>query len=154
MSEKTPIKSSRVLVLIGLALVGLLVVAGIVVAFGEPTRFDSGTPEAATQDYLLAVLAEDFDAAHGMLTPELQKRCDVRDLDDRYYRSDGDRITLEESRITGETAVVELEFTATYSGDAFDFDVYSYIERFDLERVDGDWRIAEPPWPFYWCAEE
>ena len=77
MSEKKTAQSSRVLVLIGLTLVGLLVVAGIVVAFREPTRFEPGTPEAATQDYLLALLDEDFIAAHGMLTPDLQERCDV-----------------------------------------------------------------------------
>ena len=138
----------------GLVLVGLLVVAGIIVAFREPAQFEPGTPEAATQDYLLAVLDEDYEAAHALLTPELQRRCDVRDLDDRYYRSEGKRITLTESRVDGDSAVIDLEFTATYSRDAFDFDQYSHEERFDLDRIDGEWRISDPPWPYYWCPEE
>jgi len=138
----------------GLVLVGLLVVAGIVVAFREPAQFEPGTPEAVTQDYLLAVLDEDPAAAHALLTAELQQRCDVRDLDDRYDRSDGKRITLTESRVDGDSAVIDLEFTATYSGDALDFDQYSYEERFRLDRIDGEWRISDPPWPYYWCPEE
>jgi hypothetical protein len=154
MSQDTPIKSNRILVLMGLALVGLLVVAAIVIAFREPAQFEPGSPEAVTQQYLEAVLAEDGAAVHDLLTPELQQRCDVRDLDGRYYRADGERITLEESRIDGTAAVVELEFTATYSNDAFSFDRYSYVERFDLELIAGEWRISDPPWPFYWCPEE
>lgn len=154
MSQDTPIKSNRILVLMGLALAGLLVVAAIVIAFREPAQLEPGSPEAVTQQYLEALLAEDATAAHDMLAPELQQRCDVRDLADRYYRSEGERITLEDSRTDGNFAVVELEFTATYSNDAFNFDQYSYVERFDLELIEGQWRISEPPWPFYWCPEE
>lgn len=152
--ESKPMSSSgRLLALMGIGLLGLVVVAGIVVAFREPASFEPGSPEAAVQTYILAVLDEDADAAHAMLSPELQSRCEISDLVERSYRKEGGRITLQDSTVKGETAVVEVEFTASYSENAFDFYQYSYDERFDLKLIQGEWRISDVPWPYYWCPE-
>ena len=153
MESKQTTSSNRLLALMGVVLIGLIVVVAIVVAFREPAQFDPGTPEAAVQDYLTAVLDEDSEAAHALLTPGLRERCDERDLEDRYYRNEGGRITLQDSRVDEATATVEIEFTATYGDSPFDFYEYSYDERFELEMTNGDWLISEPPWPYYWCPE-
>jgi len=147
-------RSNRLLLVMALVLVGLLAVTAIIVAVREPTRFDPGSPEAAVQDYLEAVLAEDAVSAHDMLSAVLQARCDIRDLEDRSYRSDGERIVLVGSTFDDAGAVVDVEFTASYSDGVFDYSQYSYEERFELAMFAGDWRIVEPPWPYYWCPEE
>jgi hypothetical protein len=143
--------SNRLLIIMGSVLVALLIVAAIVIAVREPATFDPGSPEAATQAYVVAVLDDDPEAAHALLIPELQERCTVLDLGSRYV-SDGGRITLADSRIVGDAAVVELEFSATYSDGPFDISQSIYTERFELKLVDGNWLISEIPWPFYWCA--
>lgn len=153
METKKMSSSGRLLVVMGLGLAGLIAIAAIVVIFREPVSFEPGTPEAAAQEYILAVLDEDSAAAHALLTPDLQQKCSVDDLEERYYRRTGNRVILTESRIDGDTARIEVEFTATYSDDPFDVYESSYNERFDLEKVGDEWRIAEPPWPFYWCSE-
>jgi len=146
-------KSNRLLAMMGIGLIALIAVAAIFVAIREPASFDPDTPEGATQAYLTAVLDDEPEAAHALLTPELQRRCTVDDLEDRYRR-DSSRIRLVESEIDGNSAKIELEFTATYNDGPFGFDESSYDETFELELIDGQWRISERPWPFYWCSGE
>lgn len=146
-------KSNRLLAMMGGGLVVLVVVAAVFAALREPTTFDPDTPEGTTQAYLTAVLDDEPEAAHALLTPELQIRCTVDDLENRYRRDSG-QITLIESEIDGDTAKIDLKFSFTYNDGPFEFSQSSYDERFELERVAGEWRIADVPWPFYWCSGE
>lgn len=153
MEAKRMTSSNRLLVVMGLGLVGLIVVAAIIVAFRDPAEFEPGSPEAATQAYVQAILDEDAAAAHARLTPALQRRCTVEDLEERHYWRDAGRITLVDSKVKTDAAVIKVKFTAAYSDGAFDYYQSSYEERFELEMVDGEWRISSATWPFYWCRE-
>lgn len=146
-------KSNRLLLWMGLGLGMLVIAAAVVAVVRQPASFEPGTPEAVVQQYLEAVIAEEPEAAWALLTPRLQARCTVDDLERRSYRRDRGRIVLVDSSVRDETARIQLKFTAAFSDGAFGIDEYSHQERFDLRLVDGKWRISESPWPFYWCSE-
>ncbi len=146
-------KSNRLLAAMAIGLVALIAVAAVFIAIREPVTFDPGTPERVVQDYLIAVLDEDAETAHALLAPDLQARCDIEELEDRYYRREDNRITLVESRIDGDRATIEVKFTATYNDGPFEYSDWSYEESFKLTRGDGAWRISSAPWPYYRCPE-
>ena len=153
MSEQMT-QSSRLLVWMGAGLAVLVIVAAIVVAFRSPAHFEPGTPEAVVQEYIEAVLDEDAAAARELLTQAMQSRCQLSDLERRYIRAEQSRILLVDSSIEDNEARVELEFTAAYGDDPFDIYESSFKEKFKLRDVDGEWRIASAPWPYYRCAED
>ena len=146
-------KSNRLLAVMAIGLVALIAIAAVFVAVRDPVTFDPDTPEGVTQAYLVAVLDENAEAAHALLTPEIQERCDIDELEDRYYRREDSRITLVESDIKGDRADIEVKFTVTYNGGPFGYSESSHEETFRLTRHDGEWRIAQAPWPYYRCPE-
>ncbi len=146
-------RSNRLLMWMALSLAGLLVLVTVIILVREPASFEPGTPEATVQDYVGAILDDDQETAWALLTPRLQTRCDVDEIDTRYRRGDRGRIVLVESRQRDDTATVELEFNAAYGDDPFYVYESSYSESFRLRRVEGEWRISDIPWPFYWCSE-
>ena len=152
MNNKTS-QSNRLLVWMGAGLLALLAVAAIAVALRSPANFEPGSPEAVVQEYVNAVLDEDSEAAFALLTPSAQRRCKLEDLEDRYIRGEQSRIVLVDSEITGDTATVELEFTAASGDSPFDIYEYSFEQRFKLRDVDGAWRLSAAQWPFYRCTE-
>lgn len=145
--------SNRLLLWMGAGLAALIIVAAVIVIVREPARFDPGTPEAAVQDYIDAVLDDDADAAWALLAPGIQQRCGAEDLEARYRRDGSGRIILRDTTNRGESATVEIEFNAVYLDGPFDVYESSYSERFNLRLVDGEWRISNVPWPYYWCSE-
>ena len=88
-----------------------------------------------------------------MLSPELQDRCDVDELHDRFYHDEDGRVTLVDSAIDGDRATIEVKFTATYNEGPFEYSESSYEEKFRLTRSDGAWQISSAPWPYYRCPE-
>lgn len=153
METKQMSKSNRLLAAMAISLVALVAVAAVFVAIRDPAEFDPDTPEGVVQAYLLAVLDDDVEAAYGLLTPELQARCDIDELGDRYYQDEGSRITLVESDIEGDRATIEVKFTAMYNEGPFGYSQSSYEETFRLTRSDGAWQISSAPWPYYRCPE-
>ena len=146
-------KSNRLLAAMAIGLVALVAVAAVFVAIRDPAEFDPDSPEAVVQAYLVAVLDDDAEAAHALLTPELQGRCAIDELQDRYYHDEDGRITLVDSTIEGDTARVEVKFTASYDEGPFGYSESSYEEKFRLARDDGRWQISSAPWPYYRCPE-
>lgn len=146
-------KSNQLLAAMAIGIIALIAVAAVFVAIQDPAEFDPGTPEGVVQSYLVAVLDDDAEAAHALLTPELQARCDIEDLDDRYYHEEDRRITLVESDINADRATIEVKFTATYNEGPFGYSESSYEETFRLTRNDGSWQISRAPWPYYRCPE-
>lgn len=144
--------STRILVWIGAGIVALLVLVWVTVAIRNPAEFEPGSPEAIVQIYVQSVLDGDSDTAWALLTPALQRRCDVDDLEDRYRGRSGN-VVLVDTDVQDDTARVELEFTASYGDDPFDVSDYSYGERFQLRLIDDEWRISAAPWPLYRCSE-
>ena len=146
-------KSNRLLAAMAIGLVALIAVAAVFVAVRDPVEFDPETPEGVTQAYLVAILDDDAESAHALLTAELQERCDVEELHDRFWRDEDRRITLVDSTIEGDTARIEVKFTVTYNEGPFGYSESSHEETFRLTRSDGAWRISSAPWPYYRCPE-
>lgn len=152
MDRKQMTQSNRLLMWMGAGIAALVVVAAVIVIVSKPASFEAGTPEAVVQEYIEAILDDDPDTAWALLTPRLQARCEIEDIEPRYSRAERSRIILVDSRVRDETATVELEFNAAYGDGPFDIYESSYNQRFDLRNVDEAWRISDVPWPFYWCS--
>ena len=153
METKKMSKSNRLLAVMAIGLVALIAVAAVFVAIQEPATFDPDTAEGVTQAYVVAMLDEDAEAAHALLTPELQARCDVDDFGYGYYGREDPRITIVDTDIDGDRAAIDVKFTVTYSDGLFGYSESSREESFKLTRGDGAWRISAAPWPYYRCPE-
>ncbi len=116
---------------------------GIVLNSSGTAEFPDGSPEAAVQAYVGAVLDEDFEAADHWLTDEARKRCDETYFDSR----DVQRVRIVDARVQQDAATVEIEVTYQNSGDPFASE-YSSTDRFRLSGSATDWLIDEVPWVF------
>lgn len=132
-------------------LAALMLIA--VVAFRGPKTYDAGTPEAALQNYLVAVLDDrNEDAMYALLTPSAQSRC--RDIYDGLgltsYYSTGYRAELDDMTLDGDgdRAEARVVFRRSSQGDPFDNSSYSSEREFSLRRLDGDWLIDRAGWPY------
>jgi hypothetical protein len=139
------------------AAVGALViiaVIAVVVSSGSELELEPGSPEAAVQAYVRAVLDGDEDTAFGLLTAdyqgELQRRCrDLRPPVDQDLR-----VTLREVDGGSGEATVQVRITESGGSGPFDQYQYSYEERFELKGSAGSWLIDLAPWALEVCGEE
>lgn len=131
------------------AVVGAIVVASLItaVASRHPARLESGSPEAAVQDYLDAVLEHDAEAAARHLAPD--SPCGVEDLDNAYIDDDV-RVMLRDAAVTGGTARVDVAIT-TGSGELIPSG-WTEEHTFRLRRVGDVWLITGSPWPLFECG--
>lgn len=130
-----------VVVLVLAALVTVLLVGR------EPEDLPPGTPEAAVQEYLDAVLDGDDEAAAALFTPT--NPCTVLDLENAWVDEDV-RVTLDDVRVDGKAARVEV--TVASSGGGLVPDAWSEEQTFRLSEIDGDWLISGVPWPLFECG--
>ena len=136
----------------GGALVGILLVVSIVISVtsGE-TEFDSGTPEFTVQEYVKALVSEDYEAAEGLWSPELSEDCSFeafaldagRGLDDISEA----RITLDETKVVGETTVVTVGVVRTTGGGIFGPSEFESSYDFGRREFDGEWLLIGHTWP-------
>ena len=131
----------------------LLVAAALVTIAARPSATlgtTAGSPEAAVQEYLPAVLAGDTSAAAGMLATD--GACDASDLE-RVAVAEDAFAELLTARTAGDRALVTIEVT---SGSASLVPV-TWTERptLVLERgVDDQWLLSGAPWPLWACGED
>lgn len=134
------------------AVVGVALIVGAVAgALREPAALEAGTPEAAVQAYLQAVIAGEYEQATQYLSAEAAERCDAAEL----RRADvPERLTatLEEVRPAGDGQEVLVHFRAGPPPPQLGGSGYSYTERFLLVDEGGSWRLSDAPWPFYCTA--
>lgn len=130
------------------ALVGVVAVLAVVLsATRDPTEYDPGSPEAAVQGYLSAVVDRDHAAAAERFAAG--SSCDVADLD-RAFVPDDVRVVLVEADVDGDSARVVVDVVQS-PGDVFGGSEFSEQQTFRLGRSDGDWRIEGEPWPVFEC---
>jgi hypothetical protein len=138
---------NRVLAIVVSGLVVVAVVAAVLAATRSSTTVAPGTPQAAVQGYLEAVLDGDADRAAGFLAPGSE--CTAADLD-RAGVPDSTRVTLVSSTTDGSTARVKVQVSFG-SGGPFD-DGRSETQTFRLEQSAGQWRLSGIPWPLFDCG--
>ncbi len=135
----------------------LLVVAAIGAAFvvrGRDTPPDLTTPSGVTLAFSEALRQGDAEAAWNLLAPSAQASTKretflVRAGTMRSSSNDRTRLLVEDEKIEGDTATVEL--ARVYRGDGGFFSLgesYSTRSTVRLQRVDGSWRITVPAEPF------
>lgn len=150
---KTEAPAGRLILVAAAAVViGAVVAAAVVAATGNDPVFDEGTPEAAVQRYLDAMIDGDESAAHDTLSEELRRECSLADLREQSWQADGVRVTLRDVHVDGASA--EVEVTIHEGGGGMFGEEPSYPERFILAKTAGVWVVAEQPWPIYFCSEE
>ena len=140
----------------GVALLVVLLVTSVALALAKgETRFDPGSPEFAVQQYVQALIQEDFGAAEALWSPDLQEACSIETLVvdagrslDRLAEA---RVTLDEARIVGETTVVSIRVVRTTSGGIFGPSESDHSYDYGVRRFDGEWRITGHTWPSDRC---
>lgn len=128
----------------------LLVVASVVTVLlsrRDPVDLRDGTPEAAVQAYVTAVVDHDGPAILELIDPALP--CTAEEVE-RSWWDEPVTVTLEEVRTTGDTAVVAVAITHGSTG-LFP-DQWREEQRFDLRRTDGAWRLVGDTWPWFECG--
>ena len=126
--------------------------AALVAANRDAPVLEEGSPEAAVQDYVDAMIEGDEAAAHEYLSADLQAECSVGDLREYQAGADNVRVSLRSITIDGSEADVEVTITEDSGGDLFGGGGYRFDETFTLSSVADAWVISERPWPIFFCT--
>ena len=137
------------------AFLAVLLIASIVLALtSREAEFAPGTPERAVQDLLHAVEDDDLETIYGMLSAELQEKCELKNFADGGRWRDRDfRAMLRDTKVVEDITFVEVRVTRFRSSGPFNSSESSYNRRFELRQEDGEWKFAEYPWPYDYCRE-
>lgn len=139
--------------LIGAGAVILAAIIGVALLAGSNvTEYQPGSPEAAAQTYLQAMIDGDYAVAHELLSPSWQIRC--RDYELRHeYGPEMDRVVFDEVRELDERTLITLRITTLdYTAEPLPNLMRNEIEtRLVLEQFDGEWRIVDADWPLDFC---
>lgn len=135
-----------------LVAMGALVVfaAMLAVALGlrGPKELPPGTPEAAAQDYLEAVLDGEDEALLDLLAAKRVPACRLEFGRSGSYGISGVGFELDNVETTGDTARVELTQRSSSGGDPFE-GTRRFGEQFvDLIRENGEWKVDDASWPW------
>jgi len=139
---------NRVLAAVVGVVVVLAVIAGVVGANRSAPTLDPSTPQGVVQEYLKAVLAGDYPAAADLLSAS--SGCSLSDVSSAGV-SESARIVLEDTVVTGDTAVVTVEVTEGADSGPFGDSGYTHTERITAERDGSTWTISGSPWLLYLC---
>lgn len=137
--------SNIVLAIITGLIVVLAVVAAVLANRDNAAQWPPDSPEAAVQNYVRAVVDQDYPTALRYVDPGLA--CNVAHFEMSYYPQDT-AISLFQAHITGDEATVHVEI-GSY-GEPF-FDTFVHQEQFDLIDTPEGWQITGSPWPVYVC---
>lgn len=127
------------------------VVAGLLV---DDQGFEEGTPEHAVQDYLKAVVEEDYAAIHSSLSNKFDN-CSVEDLVTESFeigRTVRDqRVTLERTQFVNGVAIVRVRITEFSPDGPFGSSESSHDQTYSLRQEQGVWKFTKFPRPYFNC---
>lgn len=142
---------SRLAIVMGVIVVGLVVTAAVVNSLRPVTDYPRDTAEGTVQAFLFAINDDDFDAAHDLLAPELAADCQPGEL----LRPDfeASRIVVGDVTDAGDEVFVEVLITVVEAGS--DFEPYRYEDQWHFTLIQGQDGplISELPY-YYWCEED
>lgn len=145
--------------LIGAAafLVALLIASIALALTSRETEFAPGTPERAVQDLLRAAEDDDIETAYSLLSRKIHATCTLEEFIDssglRYDDERDIRVTLRDTKLINDTALVSVEITQFYGDDPFDTSEMTYDQNFTLQQENGKWKFTVYPWPYEYCSE-
>lgn len=130
------------------ALVVLAIFIAIALGVRGPTEFAEGTPEAAVQDYLQAVLDGDHDAVVAVIAAEHRADCRAELGRSGIYGVDGVGFELDEIEVAADTARAEITQRSTNGGDPFG-GTQRYRDSYVELRLENDeWKVDGASWPW------
>ena len=141
-------KANRVLGLVVAAISIAALIAVLAVKQTTP-QLAASTPEGTVQKYLQSVTSRDFDTAVTFLAADT--KCKVADFDQAYIQ-DSIRVSLSDSSIKGDVALVKVSIETSTSGPFGGS--YSESQDFRLTKSGTAWKISGIPWPTYNCGGE
>lgn len=142
-----------ILVVAAVVIVAAIAAAAIIAAAGGEPAFDPGSPDAALQHYLDAIIDGDVVEAHGSLSEELRSQCSTADLRNGAYQAEGVRVILDSRTVHDDVAAFAVTISSNDGGGLFG-EGYRYEEFFTLTNTADGWVLSERPWPIFFCSEE
>jgi hypothetical protein len=142
-----------ILIVAAVVLVLAIVIAAIVGAKRDAPVYEEGSPQAALQGYLDAVIDGDATEAYGYLSDDLRSECTLSDL--RNAAAEAQDVTVTLRTVRDEDGTVRIDVTIEQNGGGLLLGGgYRYDETFILGDTNGVWKLSERPWPIYFCSEE
>ena len=152
--------------LVGIAAgIVLLVVVTVIVVLTRPKpeyRSDD-SPEATVHNYLLALKEGNYERAHSYLSPNLESypedaqafAKDLRDHPWRFGQEEDSALAIDSSRVTGDSATVDVNETDYYSGGLFDSRQITRRFEMVLRRENNMWKLvyADRYWDGCWSDD-
>jgi hypothetical protein len=145
--------SSRRLLFIFTGIIGLLVLVTVLLVFlggNKPVEMlAENSPAGTVQRYLMAIADGEYLEAYGYLSPRPEEKLTYENWQmsvNPPSESPAYRVTLENSRTSGDDATVEVVVEAFRNGSLFDNPVSSNHVIFILSRIEGNWKITSPTW--------
>lgn len=146
--------------------IGILLLVGIsfavIVLMPEPSYQAEDTPEGVLYNYLLAFQRQDYERAYRYLSPTLENYpADLEEFLDAIHSNTWQfdinaehpsSFNITSSKIVGESAMVDVEFSRYSGGGLFDSDLATSTTTFRLIPVDDSWQIISGGYNFWYAC--
>ncbi len=152
-------KSSNRLLIIFAAVIGLLAVVTLAVVLvtgnRQPQLLPAGTPEGTVQRYLLAIENGEYLTAYNYLYFQPDNKIDTFEMwrqsfNNPYSTRPAYKATLVRSSTSGDSATVDVSIDVFRGGmGPFNNPVSSTVIQFNLQRIDGAWKITNPTYVWW-----
>jgi len=148
-----PPEASRLPLVAMAAIAVLAVLAGLALGLRGAASYPVGSPEAALQEHLNAIIEVDEPAILASIDPGRIKACE-REFDrnrprDYSYEVENVTVVLESVDVDGDTAIIELTQRSSEPGDPFSPGGRGWRRTVELQRIDNEWLVAKSEWPFW-----
>jgi hypothetical protein len=134
--------------------IGVLVIAALAVFFTRrdtQTYVADDTPEGVVHNYVVAVLAKDFEKAYGYLA-DLEHKPEYEDFRQAFLNNmvnpDGAAVDIGDTEFVDDEAYVEVALVFNPS-DPFSSG-YRNVERAGLVLQNGAWKLTSMPQYYFW----
>lgn len=136
-------------------LVIVSVLISILAGNGNSDLLPADTPEGTVQRYLQALADDDVAAAYGYMSADLKDECSLElFLQTSFWREQNFGAALSRTVNIDGRSIVNVEITEQGNNLPFGQGQYTFTTSFTMALENGEWCIAEPPWPVSWCPPE
>jgi len=137
----------------------LLIVVALALTLTQPTYQAENTPKGVAHDYLLALQKEEYERAHGYLSPTLKGYPasvegfveHIHDHSWRFRLGTDTTLSVGLAEITGNSATVTVRKSRFRGGDLFDSRQSTSVFKMELDLKDSEWKIVDSSGYFARC---
>ena len=140
---------------IAAVLVVTSIVINVVLDSSDDELLPADTPEGAVQQYLQALVDDDYAEAFAYVSETLQDCTLQHFIQITEFRRERDfSATLGRTTSIDDITLVTVKITEPSFDIPFGRGENSFDTVFTLAEEEGQWRFSEPPWPMAWCPPE